>query len=101
MVVHRRKRGEPQDGTDWRLFCVRGEKAEEAHLLEIERGARALRSRGSLILINASTGTVYLWHGAKSLKHTRQVALVAATCLKDRRPPELGLKVSPQVCAEE
>ena len=99
MAVHSCKRGESSgsDSPEWRLYCVRGEKVEEAHLLEIGRGARALRSRGSLILINTSTGLVYLWHGAKSLKHTRQVALAAANCLKDHRPPEFGFKVSRHV----
>ena len=32
-----------------------------------------LRSRSSLVLANTFTGCVFLWHGAKALKHTRQV----------------------------
>ncbi len=94
MAVHSGKRGEADDQTGWRLYFVRGEKEEEAHLLQVRRCVQALRSRGSLLLINQSTGTIFLWHGAKSLKHTRQVASSAAAALKLNRPPELNLRVS-------
>lgn len=93
MAVHSGKRGEADDQTGWRLYFVRGEKDEEAHLLQVRRCVQALRSRGSLLLINQSTGTIFLWHGAKSLKHTRQVASSAAAALKLNRPPELNLRV--------
>ena len=93
MAVHNGKRSE-SSSSEWRFYIVRGENGKEAHLLEIGRGVRALRSRGSALLINTSTGIVYLWHGAKSLKHTRQAASVAATSLKQNRPPEFGFKVS-------
>lgn len=92
MTVHAGKRGESAS-SEWRLYFVRGEKDEEAHLLEIARGVRALRSRGCLLLTNTTTGLIYLWHGAKSLKHNRQVASVAAAALKQHRPPEFGFKV--------
>lgn len=94
MTVHSGKRGEMDDQTGWRLYFVRGEKQEEAHLLQVRRCVQALRSRGSLLLINQSTGTIFLWHGSKSLKHTRQVAAYAAAGLKQHRPPELNLRVS-------
>lgn len=94
MAVHSGKRGETDDQTVWRLYFVRGEKEEEAHLLQVYRCVQSLRSRGSLLLINQSTGTIFLWHGAKSLKHTRQVAAYAAAALKQHRPPELNLRVS-------
>lgn len=97
MAIHNGKRVECEtDQTDqrWRLYIVRGEKEEEAHLLQVRRCVQALRSRGSLVLINQSTGTIFLWHGAKSLKHTRQVATFAASALKEHRPPELNVRVS-------
>lgn len=97
MAIHNGKRVECEtDPTDqrWRLYIVRGEKEEEAHLLQVRRCVQALRSRGSLVLINQSTGTIFLWHGAKSLKHTRQVATFAASALKEHRPPELNVRVS-------
>ena len=95
MAVHSGKRGESNGNeTGWRLYFVRGEKEEEAHLLQVERCVQALRSRGCLLLINQSTGTIFLWHGAKSHKHTRQVAASAAAALKQHRPPELNVRVS-------
>lgn len=94
MAVHGGKRGEADDNSGWRLYFVRGEKDEEAHLLQVRRSVQALRSRASLLLVNQSTGTIFLWHGAKSLKHTRQVAACAAAALKQHRPPELNLRVS-------
>jgi supervillin len=41
------------------------------------------------LLVNIAASTVYVWHGAKSLKHTRQVATAAANALQQNRPPEL------------
>ena len=92
MIVHCGKRGggELNGASKWRLFVVRGELEGEAHLVQLAAvGPTALRSRGSLLLVNIATGIVYVWHGAKSLKHTRQVATAAATCLQQNRPPEL------------
>lgn len=94
MTIQSGKRGETDESERWRLYIVRGEVEEEAHLLQVRRCVAALRSRGSLVLVNLSTGTVFLWHGAKSLKHTRQVASAAAAALKEHRPPELNVRVS-------
>lgn len=95
MAIQSGKRGEREaDQSVWRLYFVRGEKEEEAHLLQVRRCVQALRSRGCLLLVNQSTGTVFVWHGAKSLKHTRQVANSAASALKQHRPPELNVRVS-------
>ena len=93
MAVHSGKRGEQGDN-QWRLFVVRGEKEQEAHLLQVNRSVEALRSRGCLLLVNRSTGIVYVWLGSKSLKHTRQVASAAASALKESTPPEMGFQVS-------
>lgn len=95
MTIQNGKRGECEtDQERWRLYIVRGEKEDEAHLLQVRRCVQSLRSRGCLVLVNQSSGTVYLWHGAKSLKHTRQVATYAASALKEHRPPELNVRVS-------
>ena len=95
MTVHGGKRDEA-NGSDgkWRLCVVRGEKDEEANLLEVQRSMGSLRSRGSILLINTLNGVIYLWHGAKSLKHTRQVAATAANGIKQHRPPEMAFQVS-------
>ena len=95
MTVHGGKRDEA-NGSDgkWRLFVVRGEKDEEANLLEVQRSMGSLRSRGSILLINTLNGVIYLWHGAKSLKQTRQVAATAANGIKQHRPPEMAFQVS-------
>lgn len=58
----------------WRLFCARGEAEVEASLVEVECQRASLRSRASLVLLNAKKGQLYLWHGCKAHASTRQVA---------------------------
>ena len=95
MVVHSGKRGEERDDAEeWRLFVVRGEKENEANLLQVRRGVSALRSRGAVLLINTLTAIIHVWHGAKSLKHTRSVAMAAANALKQSNPVEIGFRVN-------
>lgn len=92
LVVHKGKRDESPD-TPWRLFLVRGEMELEAHLVEIEVDSAQLRSRGSLVLINTQTGIVHLWHGAKSLRHSRKIATVASEkLLSSETMTEMGWK---------
>ena len=92
MVIH--DESSRQDGADWRLFYVRGETESEACLHQVARGGAALRSRGSLLLIQSSTSTVFLWHGSKSLKHSRNVASAAAKAIQTYRPAELHFAAS-------
>ncbi|KAI9563176.1 hypothetical protein GHT06_010634 [Daphnia sinensis] len=102
MAIHSGKRGEREaDQSVWRLYFMRGEKEEEAHLVQVRRCVQALRSRGCLLLVNQSTGTVFVWHGAKSLKHTRQVANFAASALKQHRPPELNVRSDANMTIKE
>lgn len=58
----------------WRLFCVRGEAEVEASLVEVDCQRASLRSRASLVLLNAQKGLLYLWHGCKAHATARQVA---------------------------
>nr|XP_057904295.1 supervillin [Doryrhamphus excisus] len=75
----------------WRLFSVRGELPDEGSLLEVEPCCAALRSRGSLILVNGQQGVLYLWTGCKALASSREVAKTAVDRLAQVCPPELGL----------
>lgn len=94
MVIHD---DSSRDGaTDWRLFYVRGETETEACLHQVRRGVAALRSRGTLLLTQSSTSTVYVWYGAKSLKHIRSVASAAAKAIQEHQPPEFRFPVSLQ-----
>lgn len=61
-------------GTDWRLFCVRGELPEEGLLLEVECCCAGLRSRGSVVLLNSQQGVLYLWNGCKAHSSTKEVS---------------------------
>lgn len=58
----------------WRLFCARGNIEPEASLVEVECCCASLRSRGSLVLLGAHQGALYLWLGCKSHSITRDVA---------------------------
>lgn len=93
MVVHIGKREDASTNTQgsWRMYCVRGDKAGEVCLLEIKACMPNLRSRSSLVLINTKTGMTYVWHGIKSPTHKRQLALHAASMLKQKQPLELDL----------
>lgn len=68
----------------WRLFCVRGEAESEALLVEVDCQHSSLRSRGSLVLLNAEKGQLYLWHGCKAHASAKQVAKRAVDKLTQR-----------------
>lgn len=68
----------------WRLFCVRGEAESEALLVEVDCQPSSLRSRGSLVLLNAEKGQLYLWHGCKAHASAKQVAKRAVDKLTQR-----------------
>ena len=86
MIVHIGKREDAATNTvgPWRLYCVRGDEAGEVCLLEIPVSIANLRSRSSLVLLNTHTGITYIWHGVKSPKHTRQLAVNAVKTFKER-----------------
>ncbi|XP_067286333.1 supervillin a isoform X4 [Pseudorasbora parva] len=103
MIVHAGKREEEEENTqnDWRLYCVRGEKPIEGHLLEAVCHCSSLRSRTSLILLNIPKASMYLWHGCKAQTHTRDVGRTAANKIKEQCPLEAGLHSSSKVSIQE
>lgn len=103
MIVHAGKREEEEENAqnDWRLYCVRGEKPIEGHLLEVVCHCSSLRSRTSLILLNIPKASMYLWHGCKAQTHTRDVGRTAANKIKEHCPLEAGLHSSSKVSIQE
>lgn len=53
---------------------MRGETEVEASLVEVNCQHASLRSRASLVLLNAQKGQLYLWHGCKAHNSAKQVA---------------------------
>ncbi|XP_038072635.1 supervillin-like [Patiria miniata] len=107
MVIHIGKREEEETNTPGpnRLYCVRSEHTEEGLLVETECKTTQLRSRASFVLLNLkeslNRATVCVWHGAKSSKATRAVAVHAANMLKENKPQEMGMKEDWTVSIEE
>ncbi|KAF7666598.1 hypothetical protein LDENG_00100350 [Lucifuga dentata] len=102
LIIHKGSRDDSADNTEgWRLFCVRGEVEVEASLVEVDCQRASLRSRGSLVLLNAHKAHVYLWHGCKAHASARQVATRAVEKLQERCPSELGLSGASIVKVEE
>ncbi|XP_042363517.1 supervillin [Plectropomus leopardus] len=102
LIIHKGSREDSGNKTDgWRLFCVRGEAEVEASLVEVVCQRASLRSRASLVLLNAQKGVLYLWHGCKAHASARQVAKRAADKLTQRNPSELGLSSTSSVKVEE
>lgn len=63
---------------------MRGEAVVEASLVEVACEHASLRSRASLVLLNAQKALLYLWHGCKAHADAKQVAKRAADKLKQR-----------------
>ncbi|KAL7869372.1 hypothetical protein AOLI_G00133600 [Acnodon oligacanthus] len=103
MIIHAGKREEEEENVqnDWRLYCVRGEKPVEGHLLEVVCHCSSLRSRTSMILLNIPKASMYLWHGCKAQPHTRDVGRTAANKIKEQCPLEAGLHSSSKVTIQE
>uniref|UniRef100_A0A8C1XTW5 Supervillin a n=1 Tax=Cyprinus carpio TaxID=7962 RepID=A0A8C1XTW5_CYPCA len=103
MIVHAGKREEEEENVqnDWRLYCVRGEKPIEGHLLEVVCHCSSLRSRTSMILLNIPKASMYLWHGCKAQMHTCDVGRTAANKIKEQCPLEAGLHSSSKVSIQE
>nr|XP_046232805.1 supervillin [Scatophagus argus] len=92
LIIHKGSReGNANITAGWRLFVVRGEAEVEASLVEVDCQHASLRSRASLVLLNAQKGRLYLWHGCKAHVSARQVAKRAADQVIQRCPSELGL----------
>ncbi|XP_015230718.1 PREDICTED: supervillin-like [Cyprinodon variegatus] len=102
LVIHKGSRDHNSNSADsWRLFCVRGEAEVEASLLEVACERASLRSRASLVLLNAQKGFLFLWHGCKAHADARKVANRAVDKLKLRCPSELGLNSSSNLKVDE
>lgn len=102
LIIHKGSREDNVNNKEgWRLFCVRGEAEVEALLVEVDCQRASLRSRASLVLLNAQTGCLYLWHGCKAHVSARQVAKRAVDKLTQRCPSELGLSITSNVKVEE
>uniref|UniRef100_A0A8C7XLE9 Supervillin d n=1 Tax=Oryzias sinensis TaxID=183150 RepID=A0A8C7XLE9_9TELE len=102
LIIHKGGREDSANNTGandegWRLFCVRGEAEVEASLVEVSCQHASLRSRASLVLLNAQKGQLYMWHGCKAHANARLVAKRAVDKLTQRCPVELGLNSSRRV----
>ncbi|XP_026317015.1 uncharacterized protein LOC113228083 isoform X4 [Hyposmocoma kahamanoa] len=83
LLIHQGKKG--TDKSRYRLFVTRGNLSNEAYLLQVPCSVRQLRSRGSLLLVDTEKGCLYIWHGARSLKHTKNIAIELANKLIARK----------------
>ncbi|XP_035260434.1 supervillin isoform X2 [Anguilla anguilla] len=102
LVIHKGSREDSSTNTGgWRLFCVRGEAAEEGSLVEVDCRCSSLRSRASLVLLHPQEGALFLWHGCKSHVRAREVGQKTAERLAQTCPPELGLSSNSSVEVQE
>ncbi|KAM6951181.1 supervillin-like [Aplochiton taeniatus] len=102
LVIHKGSREASTNNTGgWRLFCVRGEARLEASLVEVESCCGSLRSRASLVLLGATQGQLYLWHGCKAQIGARGVASRAVERLTQGCPLELGLNSNSSLKVKE
>nr|XP_015832064.2 supervillin isoform X1 [Nothobranchius furzeri] len=102
LVIHKGSRDNGSTVTgSWRLFCSRGEAEVEASLVEVECQHASLRSRASLVLLNAQKGRLYLWHGCKTHAGSKLVARSAVDKLTQRCPSEMGLDSTSRLKVEE
>ncbi|KAF2366738.1 Gelsolin-like domain [Trinorchestia longiramus] len=93
-VIHSGSRS-ARDGVSqgvWRMFLVRGELKEEAHLLNVPVDRTLLRSRGCALLVNLKTCIIYLWHGCVTKAHprTREIASAASKHLAQSSAEDVG-----------
>lgn len=102
MVVYKGKREEsPDEDSEWRLFMLRGEMRSESFLFEVECSSKSLRSRTSFVLVNIYSGAIYIWHGCKSSKYSREFAVACTSKLVIRFPDEMGFYPGVQCSTEE
>lgn len=88
MFIHKGRSSE-SSYSKWRLYITGGNEIEETLLTEVSCNMRQLRSRTSMLLINGELGKIIVWHGAKSMKHTRDVARNAADLIKEKKYRQL------------
>ncbi|XP_039755364.1 uncharacterized protein LOC120630269 isoform X2 [Pararge aegeria] len=88
LVIHQGKRG--TDKSRYKLFVTRGNIPNEAYMVQVPCSVRQLRSRGSLILVDTEKSCSYVWHGSRSMKHTKQIAVELANKLVTRKSSLFG-----------
>jgi supervillin len=70
---------------EWRMFELRGELPEEAHLIELEQpGCDCLRSRTSFLFFNVAKRTFIVWHGCLSDELHRHLMMQCVKKLANR-----------------
>lgn len=84
MFIHK-GRFDEENYKNWRLYIISGNCPEETVATEVACNMRQLRSRTSMLLINGDLKKVIVWHGAKSLVHTQDVANNAAKLISDKK----------------
>ncbi|XP_055843005.1 serine-rich adhesin for platelets isoform X2 [Episyrphus balteatus] len=75
----------------WRLYIATGNDVEETILKEVNCDSSQLRSRASMLLINGEKGLIYVWHGCKSLPHTREITEKAAEKIREKKYEDVFL----------
>ncbi|XP_055913669.1 uncharacterized protein LOC129947223 isoform X4 [Eupeodes corollae] len=73
----------------WRLYIATGNDVDETILKEVNCDSSQLRSRASMLLINGEKGLIYIWHGSKSLPHTREISEKAAEKIREKKYEDL------------
>lgn len=92
MFVHRGSR-EEADARNWRLFMIAGNLKSEIMVSEVVCSVESLRSRASMLLLNRTTGQVFVWHGSKSQNHLRNIARDVLKLIIEKRFVELFVPV--------
>ncbi|KAH3747622.1 hypothetical protein DPMN_182050 [Dreissena polymorpha] len=103
MIIHIGKREEEETNTQgpWRFYCLRNEYENEICLIEVPKDISNLRSVSSSLFLNVVTGHLTVWHGCKSLEHTRKLAVIVANNLQKRCPLEVGLHKGVKISVSE
>lgn len=79
LFIHKGKPDEDEGKKNsWRMYLIRGNDVCESILTEVDCSIKQLRSRGSILMVHGESGKIIVWHGSKSLKHTRNVAINAS-----------------------
>lgn len=100
MFVHRGRKEDTQKNR-WRLYQLTGNDLCEILASEVNCAMEQLRSRASMLLINGKLSKVFVWHGCKSLKHTREIANATAKEIQDQRFADMFVSTENDVSVEE
>uniref|UniRef100_A0A336LRA2 CSON001765 protein n=1 Tax=Culicoides sonorensis TaxID=179676 RepID=A0A336LRA2_CULSO len=101
MFIHMSKSDIENVDKKWRLYIISGNCVEETVATEVPCNMRQLRSRTSMLLINGHLRKVIVWHGAKSLKHTQEVANNAAKLISEKKFKQFFSNSNTSITVEE